>query len=80
MHDELIAAIADWNPALQGSIDLRTPLITSARLDSLGLLRLIMWIEQKIGRPMAVSAVDMVKEWDNVDAIVSFVERERERR
>jgi len=80
MHDELIAAIEDWNPALQGTVDRQTPLITSACLDSLGLFRLLMWIEQKIGRPIIVSAVDMGKEWNNVDTIIGFVDRERGRR
>jgi acyl carrier protein len=76
MHDELLAAIADWNPALPGPISRHTPLITSACLDSLGLLKLLVWIEQRVGRPIDVTAIDMVKEWDSVNAIVSFVERE----
>ena len=32
MHDDLIAAIVDWNPLLAGSLERTTPLITSARL------------------------------------------------
>jgi len=80
MHDQLISAIEDWNPVLQGAVDRQTPLITSARLDSLGLFRLLMWIEQRIGRSIDVSAIDMVGTWNDVDAIVRFVERERGRR
>ncbi len=80
MHDELIAAIEDWAPVLQGAVDRQTSLITSGRIDSLGLLRLLMWIEQKVGRPINVAAIEMAREWDSVDAIVGFVDRERERR
>jgi acyl carrier protein len=80
MHDQLISAIEDWNPVLQGTVDRQTPLITSGRLDSLGLLRLLMWIEQRIGRSIDVSEIDMVEAWDDVDGIVRFVERERRRR
>jgi len=80
MHDELIAAIEDWAPVLQGAVDRQTPLITSGRIDSLGLLRLLMWIEQMLGHPIDVTAIEMAKEWDCVDAIVGFVVRERDRR
>jgi acyl carrier protein len=80
MHEELIAVIEDWSPSLQGTVDRRTPLLTSARLDSLGLFRLLLWIEQKVGHPINASTVDIVHEWDNVDAIVGFIEREAARR
>ena len=80
MHDELIRAIEDWLPVLQGEVDRRTPLITSGRIDSLGLFRLVMWVERKIGRPIDVASIEMAKEFDSVDAIVGFVVRERGRR
>jgi acyl carrier protein len=79
MHEELIAAIEDWAPSLQGAVNRQTSLITSGRLDSLGLLRLLMWIERKVGRPIDVAAIEMAREWDCVDAIVGFVVRERGR-
>lgn len=80
IHDQLIAAIEDWSPALQGTVGRQTPLITSARLDSLGLLRLLMWIEQHVGRSIDVSAIDIVEAWNDVDSIVRFVQSEREGR
>jgi acyl carrier protein len=80
MHDELIKAIEDWAPVLQGEVGRQTPLITSGRIDSLGLFRLVMWIERKIGRPIDVANLEMAKEFDSIDAIVGFVVRERDRR
>jgi acyl carrier protein len=80
MHDELLRAIEDWAPFLQGEVNRQTPLITSGRIDSLGLFRLVMWIERKVGRPIDVASIEMAKEFDNIDAIVGFVVRERDRR
>jgi acyl carrier protein len=80
MHDELIEAIEDWVPLLQGELDRQTPLITSGRIDSLGLFRLVMWIERKVGHPIDVAGIEMAKQLDSVDAIVGFVVRERDRR
>lgn len=79
LRDELIAAIADWGQGLGGSVEPDTPLITSTRLDSLQLVKLLLWIEEKIGRPVDATTVDIVAEWDTVDAIVAFVERSRDR-
>ena len=80
MHDELIRAIEDWVPALHGEVDRQTPLITSGRIDSLGLVRLVMWIERKVGHPIDVAGIEMAKELDSIDAIVGFVVRQRDGR
>ena len=80
MHDELIRAIEDWVPVLQGKVGRQTPLITSGRIDSLSLFRLVMWIEAQVGRPIDIAGIEMAKELDNIDAIVGFVVRERDRR
>ena len=78
LRDELIAAIAEWDQGLAGSIKPDTPLITSVRLDSLQLVRLVIWIEEKAGRPIDATVVDLAAEWNTVDAIVAFVERARD--
>jgi acyl carrier protein len=77
LHDELIRSIGEWNPALDGSVGRETPLLSSGRLDSMGLFQLLVWIEQKTGHAIDATAIDMSAEWDTVDAIVAFVERER---
>ena len=76
LHDDLIASIAEWDQGLEGVVGRDTPLITSARLDSLQLLKLLLWIEEKAGREIDATVVDLAVEWNTVDAIVAFVERE----
>jgi acyl carrier protein len=75
LHDELMAAFVTWSPALSDGLARDTPLLTSGRLDSLALFRLLLWIEKRIGRPIDVTAIDMPAQWDTVDMIVAFVER-----
>ena len=77
MQEELIATIVNWNPLLAGTIESTTPLITSSLIDSLNLVRLSMWIERSIGRPVDVTAVNIRGEWDDVASIVQFVQRRR---
>jgi acyl carrier protein len=43
----------------------------------MGLFQLLVWIEQKTGRAIDATAIDMVAQWDTVNAVVAFVERER---
>ena len=80
LHDELMAAFATWSASLAGSITRDTPLLTSGRLDSTALFQLLMWVEQKVGHTVDVTAIDMPAQWDTVDMIVTFVERERTQR
>jgi acyl carrier protein len=77
MHQQLIAELANWSPTLAGTVQRETPLITSGRLDSAGLFQLLLWIEGQCGHPIDATAIDMASEWDTVDRIVTFVERER---
>jgi acyl carrier protein len=79
IHDELISAITEWNPNLAEPVQRDTPLITSARLDSMGLFQVLLWVETKLGHPLDATAIDMAVEFETVDAIVAFVERERGR-
>ena len=78
-HDELIHAISSWSIAAGDGVRRDTSLIVSGRLDSMALFQLLLWIEERIGRAIDVTAVDMGSEWDTVDAIVAYVERERRR-
>ena len=77
LHEELRSAFAAWSPALARDVARETPLLTSGRLDSVALFQLLLWIEGKIGRPIDVTAVDMPAQWNTVDMIVSYVEREK---
>ena len=35
------------------------------------------WIEGRIGRPIDVTSIDMPAQWNTVDMIVAYVEREK---
>jgi len=80
LHDELIDSFAVWNPALAGAVARDTPLLTSGRLDSVALFQLLMWVESQLGRSIDVTSIDMPAQWDTIDMIVAFVERERAQR
>jgi len=76
LHDELITAFADWSPVIANGLRRDTPLLTSGRLDSMALFQLLLWIEDRVGHTIDVTAIDMPAEWDTVDMIIAFVERE----
>jgi acyl carrier protein len=77
LHEELIAAFATWSPNLARGIAGDTPLLTSGRLDSAALFQLLLWMEGKVGRAIDVTAIDMPAQWNTVDMIVAYVEREK---
>lgn len=76
-HEDLIAAFATWSPALSRDVARDTPLLTSGRLDSTAVFQLLLWIEERAGHAIDVTAIDMLAQWDTVDAIIAFVDRER---
>jgi acyl carrier protein len=80
LHAELVEAIAAWGEGTDAAAVLPdSPLITSARLDSLQLFQLLLWIEEKVGRKVDATAIDIATEWDTVERIVAFVEGQRAR-
>jgi len=76
-HDELIAAFATWSPALAQDVARDTPLLSTGRLDSMAVFQLLLWIEAHAGHSIDVTAVDMPSQWNTVNDIIAFVERER---
>ena len=78
-QDELVAAIESWDVKLDGELKADTPLIGSGVFDSLALFNLVFWIEQRIGAPVDPTALDLAKEWDTVNDILRFIERQRDR-
>jgi acyl carrier protein len=75
VREALRLAIADWDHGLGDAVADDTPLISSGRLDSFNLLRLLLWVESEIGHPVDATQIDLASEWDTVDRIVGFVER-----
>jgi acyl carrier protein len=56
--------------------DSATHLIQSGLLDSLGLVRLAIWIEEEVGRSLNPGTFDLATEWNTVSDIVAFIKRE----
>ena len=54
-----------------------TPIISSGLLESLHLLELAVLLEKEIGSPLNLTALNIDKEWDSINAISNFVERSR---
>lgn len=79
-QDRLLALIESWNVELDGELNADTPLIGSGLFDSLALLNLVLWIEEQLGAPIDPTALDPGKEWDTVNDIIRFIERQRDRR
>ena len=76
-HDDLIAAFATWSPALTQDVARDTPLLTTGRLDSMAVFQLLLWIETRIGHSLDVTTIDMPAQWNTVNDIIAFVEKER---
>jgi len=76
LREDLMAVIAIWGGNLDGPVEGDTPLLTSARLDSHHLFQLLLWIEERVGRQIDATAIDILVEWDTVDRIAAFVQRE----
>lgn len=70
--------LAGWGVRLPPDAPDEAPLISSGALDSLGLFRLLLWVEESVGRPVDPSAVDVAAAWDSVAGIVGFVTAARE--
>ena len=77
-QDELLALIESWNLKLDGDLNADTPLIASGLFDSLALFNLVFWIEQQVGSPIDPTALDLATEWDTVNDILRFIERQRD--
>jgi acyl carrier protein len=78
MTDErtaLIAFLKSRDVLLPEGWDDDTSLIRSGILDSLGLLELILWLEQRLGRPLDPTALDLASELDSIRDILGFLAR-----
>jgi acyl carrier protein len=57
----------------QQDIQVDTPLLDSAILDSLGLFKLALWIEAESGSPIEFEEMDAVREWNTVKLVARFI-------
>jgi acyl carrier protein len=63
--------------SVDGDIQADTPLLDSGLLDSLGLFKLALWIEEELGAPLDLGEVDAVRDWNTVDQIAAFIQTQR---
>jgi acyl carrier protein len=77
LRNELRTLLESWGLDLPSDLDDDASLITSGFFDSLALFNLILWVEQKIGRRLDPTSVDLIKEWDSIGSIVAYVRRAR---
>ena len=73
---ELRALIVSGTPSLDRSLSESASLIASGLLESTTLVSVALWVEDRIGQEMDLGAFDLVAEWDTMEAIVDFVERQ----
>jgi acyl carrier protein len=71
--DLLKASDADPDGELRGD----SALITSGKLDSLGLFNLALFVENEIGHQVDVTSFDLAAEWNTIEDILRFIARLR---
>jgi len=76
LRDKLIAVLEESDADLHGKLREDTPLM-SGKLDSLGLLKLALFIESEIGPRVDITAFDIDKEWNTINDILNFIARLR---
>ncbi len=62
---------------VHGGLRADTSLIESGALDSLGILRLALWIENEVGRSLDPSTIQLPTDWNTIDSILAFIARTR---
>jgi acyl carrier protein len=77
LREKLIRAIAPADLDGIGELTETTSLIRSGLIDSQGLLNMALFVEREIGRPMDLTAIDLVSEWDTIADIIRFIEARR---
>lgn len=76
LRAELLAFLEGCGISLPEDFDDDTPLLSSATLDSLALFNLVLWIEEKTGRSIDPTRMDIVHSWDSVRRILCYMEAE----
>jgi len=74
LRRDLLAFLADSQVPLPEDFDDDTPLLSSGALDSLALFNLVLWIEEKSGRSIDPTEMDIVRAWDSVRLVLDYVE------
>ena len=79
MRDRLLRLLEEGNQDSDFELGDDTSLIRSGLLDSLGLFRLALWIEEETRSKLDLESLDPAKEWDSIQEILNFVAEHRKR-
>ncbi len=74
LRTELLSFLEESGISLPEGFDDDTPLLSSGVLDSLALFNLVLWIEEKTGRSLDPTKMDIVAAWDSVRMMLRYVE------
>lgn len=77
LRPRLMRFLLDTGRVTEPNLDASLPLITSGLIDSVTLFDLAMWIEEEVGRSVDLTRIALPGDWDTVNLIVTFIERER---
>lgn len=77
LREKLIRAIVPADPDAIGELTETSSLIRSGLIDSQGLLNIALFVEREIGRPVDLTAIDLVSEWDTIGDVIRFIEARR---
>lgn len=75
LRQRLIDYITGLDSEFDGAVGPDTSLIRSGVLDSLGLFRLALWIENEMRCPIDLTSFDITELWDTPDDIARFIEK-----
>jgi acyl carrier protein len=77
LQDRLLSFLKSEDVDVGEAIGPATPLLKTNLLDSLGLLKLALWIETEIGTRIDLETVDALRDWNTAENIVAFIEVRR---
>jgi len=72
--DELRGFLHSQDLLLPDGFDEETPLVSSGILDSLALVNLTAWVEEKVGTVLDPAAIEIGEHWNTMRAIVAFIQ------
>lgn len=77
LRPRLTRFLGDTGRVTKANLEANAPLITSGLIDSVTLFELALWIEEIIGHPVDFSQLALPGDWDTLDAILNYIERQQ---
>ncbi len=75
LRRQLHGLLAECAPDLDHDLPDDCPLISSGIVESVALLNVALWVDERVGGGVDITAFDLTVEWDTVGLILDFVER-----